>query len=99
MVVVFGAVLLCAFALERVASPLGDAGLRAIDSRAVQLTGTVAAQSFDSSLVLNSAGTVYWLSDPNAVRPYLGRTVRISGTLHQSTGRLEVNRIDENYHK
>ncbi len=99
MTAVFAAVLLCAFGLERIASPLGDAGVRAVDSRRVELTGTVVAQRSDSSLVLNSAGTVYPVSDPNAVRPYVGRTVRVSGTLHPSTGRLEVNRIDENYHK
>ncbi|MDR3698651.1 MAG: DUF5818 domain-containing protein [Candidatus Sulfopaludibacter sp.] len=99
MTAVFGAVLLCAYGLERIASPLGDAGFRAVDSRPIELTGTVVAQPFDSSLVLNSAGTIYLLSGPDGVRRYVGRIVRVSGTLHQSTGRIEVNRIDENYHR
>jgi hypothetical protein len=99
MTAVFGAVLLCAFGLQRIASPLGDAGVRAVDSRPVELTGTVAAQPFDSTLVLKCAGTIYSLSNPNAVRPYVGRTVRVSGTLYQSTGWIEVDRIVENNHR
>ena len=99
MTAVFATVLLCAFGLEKIASPLGDAGVRMVDSRPIEITGTVAAQPSDSSLVLQSAGAVYSLSDPNAVRTYVGRTVRIGGTLHPSTGRLEVQRIDENYNK
>jgi hypothetical protein len=95
MTAVFGAVLVCAFGLQRIVSPLGDAVVRAVDSRPVELTGIVAAQLSDSSLVLNSAGTIYWLSDPSAVRPYLGRKVRIIGTLRLSDGRVEVTRIDD----
>jgi hypothetical protein len=95
MTAVFGAVLLCSFGLEKLLSPAGDAAVRAVDGRTVSLTGTIAIRPFDSSIVLQSGGTVYVLSNPEAARSFVGRQVRIAGTVHRSNSRLAIETIVE----
>ena len=93
MTAVFAAVLLCSFGLNRLFSPAGDAVARAVDSRPVTVTGTIAAQPMRGRFVLRTEGASYVLSDTPAVRPYAGRAVRITGILHQSPALLEIRKI------
>jgi hypothetical protein len=93
MAFVFGCVLLCSFGLEKLFSPAGDAVVRAVDGRAVTLTGTIEAQPSQGRLVFRDGVATYTLADPAKARPYAGRKVRITGTLHEATGSLEIQSI------
>lgn len=93
MTVVFGAVLLCSFGLHHLFSPAGDALLRVVDARSVTLAGTIEWQPAGDRLVFRAAGVTYPLADPAAARSYAGHAVRITGTLHQATGLLEIRTI------
>ena len=94
MAVVFGGVLLCSFGLQKLFSPAGDAAVRAVDGRPVILTGTVSSAPPEGRLVFQDGATTYTLADPVKARPYAGRKVRISGTLHEATGLLDIAGIN-----
>jgi hypothetical protein len=94
MTVVFGAVLVCSYGLERLASPAADAVVRVADTRPVSVTGTIDVPAAKASPVLRSPGATYTLSDPAKARAWAGRQVRITGVLHESTGVLEIRTID-----
>jgi hypothetical protein len=93
MTLVFGAVLLCSFGLERLFSPVGDAVANAVDGRTVTLTGTIDAPTARGPLVFHSGGAVYTLAGSSQARLYAGRLVRITGTLREAAARLEIRTI------
>ena len=93
MAVVFGGVLLCSFGLQKLFSPAGDAVVWAVDGRPVTLTGTIEAQPSEGRLVFRDGVATYTLADPAKARPYAARKVRITGTLHETTGVLEIQSI------
>lgn len=95
MAMVFGGVLLCSFALLKVLSPAGDAMLRAVDGNQATITGTIAPSPTEpGKLALYHGRAAYILSDQAKARAYAGRAVRIAGILHQSTGLLEIRKIE-----
>jgi len=93
MTLMLGAVLLCAFGLDRLLSPAGNAVLRAMDSRSVAIDGSIEAQTPGGRLVFEAGGVTYALARTSQARPYVGRTVRITGTVHQTTGVLDIRTI------
>ncbi|HUI54528.1 MAG TPA: hypothetical protein VLY04_06130 [Bryobacteraceae bacterium] len=94
MTAVFVAVLLCSFAIQRLFSPIGDAALRALDSRQVSVTGVIAAsQSEPGKIALDDGGSRYVLADQIHAGMFAGRKVRVIGIFHESTGLLEVRSI------
>ncbi len=93
MALVFGAVLLCSFGLDRLFSPVGDAVVNAVHGRTVTLTGTIDAPITGGPLVFHSGGAVYTLAGSSQARLYAGRSVRITGTLREATARLEIRAI------
>jgi hypothetical protein len=93
MAAAFGAVLLCSFVLEQIFSPMGNAVLDRVDRRAAVLDGTVVAASGQSFMEFRGIRRTYLLSNPSAVVLYLGKQVRISGVLYESSGLLEVQSI------
>ena len=93
MTVLFGCVLLCSFVLEKLASPAGDAVLRAVDSKNVSLTGVIEPQPGADSVIFRDAQGAYDLSDPAKARPHAGRRVHIAGILHEASHRLDVREI------
>ena len=95
MAVVFGGVLLCSFAIEKLFSPAGDAALRAFDARPVSMIGVIAAsQSESGKLALCDGSSSYVLADQTKARTFAGDKVRVIGILHESTGLLELRNID-----
>jgi len=95
MCAVFGGVLLCSCALERLSSVPVDAIVRAVDARPVSLTGTIDVRGAEAGLVFHSAGNTYTLSDLSKARSFAGRPVRITGVLHESTGLIEIRSISD----
>ncbi len=94
MTVVFGGVLLCSFAIEKLFSPAGDAALRAFDARQVSVTGViVASRSEPGKLALCASSSSYILEDQTTARVFAGHKVRVIGILHESTGLLELRNI------
>ncbi len=95
MTVVFGGVLLCSFAIERVFSPVGDAALHAIETSQVNITGFIAAcPSEPARLAIVDGTRWYVLADQTRARLFAGHKVRIVGTVDESTGLLDIRRID-----
>lgn len=93
MTLVFGAVLLCSFALQHFLSPAGNAVMRAVNSRSASLTGTIDTQP-GSAIVFHAAAGAYAVANPSAARSYTGRAVRVSGVLHEDTGEIEIRTIE-----
>jgi hypothetical protein len=93
MAVVFGGVLLSSFLLQELFSPAGDAVVRAVDGRPVVLTGTIAVPPAKAGLVIHGDHDTYTLAEPAKAQAYAGRKVRITGTLHDATGLLEIYSI------
>ncbi len=95
MTAVFGGVLLCAFALQRLFAPAGDAVVKAVDQRPISAIGTIiAGRSAAGGLSLDDGRSAYRLTDPARARQYAGHTVRITGILHESTGLLDIRTIE-----
>jgi hypothetical protein len=95
MTVVFGGVLLCSFAIERLFSPAGDAVLHAIETRQVNITGFIAAcPSEPGRLAIVDGTRWYILADQTQARLFAGHKVRIVGIVHPCTGLLDIRRID-----
>jgi hypothetical protein len=95
MAVVFGGVLLCSFAIDRLLSPAGDAVLRAFDARPVSVTGVIAvSQSEPGRLALRGSASSYILADQAKARTFAGHKVHVNGIFHESTGLLEIRNID-----
>ena len=95
MTVVFGGVLLCSFAIEKLLSPAGDAAVRAFDARQVNVTGVMAASpSEPGKFALCDGASSYILADQAEARRFAGYRVRIRGIVHESTGLLEIRHID-----
>ena len=95
MTVVFGGVLLCSFAIEKLLSPAADAALRVFDARQVNVTGFVSAsQSEPGKLALRDGASSYILADQTKARAFAGHKVRVIGILYESTGLLEIRNID-----
>ncbi len=93
MTLVFGAVLLCSFGLDRLLSPAGDAVVSAVDGTPATLIGTIDTQTPGGPLVFHAGGATYALADPAVARRFAGHTVRISGVLHHTSGLLEIGTI------
>lgn len=93
MAVMFGTVLLCSVALQQLLSPVGDAVVRAIDTRPASITGVIVSQPGDSSFVLRTGRSSYAIPDQQMARIYSGRRVRVNGILHESTGILDIKDI------
>jgi hypothetical protein len=95
MSVVFGAVLLCSFAIGKLLAPAGDAALRALDARQVEITGIIArSPSRHGSLVIADGAHSYVLADQSRARLFAGHRVRVVGIVNESTGLLEIRSID-----
>jgi len=94
MTAVFVAVLMCSLVIQKLFSPLGDAALRAADSRQISVTGVIAASpSVPATLTLRDGDSRYILANASEARIFAGRKVRIVGIFHESTGLLEVRSI------
>ncbi len=94
MTAVFAGVLLFSFVIERMFSPAGDAALQALDRKQVNVTGVIASVRSGRPLTLADGHTSYILDDQDRARTWAGRRVHVSGLLHESTGVLEIRRID-----
>jgi hypothetical protein len=94
MTVVFGGVLLCSFAIQKLLSPVGDAAVRAADARQVSVTGVIAASRAEpGKLALRDGNSWYVLADQSKARGFAGHKVRVLGIFHESTGLLEIRDI------
>jgi hypothetical protein len=100
MSVVFAAVILCSFGIQKLLSPAGNAVLMALDSKEVTVTGTVASGprlastgSVDTLYVVGDTNVLYRLSNPAVAAEFAGQRVRIQGVLHENSGLLEVKTI------
>ena len=85
-------VLLCAVAIQTVASHAGDAVLAAMDAHNVTVTGVVAEEPAGSLCLVADTHSIYHL-DSEAVRRFTGQRVRISGVLHEHSRILDVKAI------
>ena len=94
MTAVFAGVLLFSFAIEKMFSPAGHAVLQALDAKQVNVTGVIASARSGRPLTLASGATSYILDDQDKARTWAGHRVHVSGLLHESTGVLEIRRID-----
>ena len=94
MTLTLAGVLLCSFLLQKLTSPVGDAAVRAVDGRKVMVTGVVSEVSGPSrGYALDDGQVLYLLRHTDAVAPFTGRRVQVTGTLHQATGVLDIKSI------
>ena len=95
MAAVFGGVLLCSLGLQKIFSPAGDAMLRVVDVRQTTITGAIApSRSERGKFALYHGDFAYILADQATAGTYAGHEVRVTGVLHESTGLLDVEKIE-----
>jgi hypothetical protein len=80
--------------IEKLFSPAGDTVLRAFDSRQVDITGTIAACPSEKGEFAVVGAKSFILADQTRARLFAGHRVRIVGIVHESTGLLDIRRID-----
>ncbi len=95
MAVVFAGVLLASFCIEKALSPAGELAAGIVDQRKATLSGIIEASgTAHQDLVLRAGDTIYSLANPVAARPFLGRRVWVTGTLHDASRTFRIDGID-----